>query len=218
MLSFFWIFISHLIMNNLIETCFYFISGHGRGWAFSSSDLLGRFSRQQADSLLSELVGQGKIRRVARGLYDYPGYSELLGKSLSPDMDRVARAYARKFNWRIEVSGETALNLLGLSTQIPASYVYLSDGPNRHYDILGQTLAFKKSALKNIGFKYRESVLLVQALKALGKEHVTDTVVKKMRQQIEPSRRDKILKDTKSATGWIYEVIKDVCQDQDQYG
>ncbi|MDQ1362736.1 MAG: hypothetical protein QG652_596 [Pseudomonadota bacterium] len=134
-------------MKNLSESCFYFIAGHGRGWAFSSSDLLGRYSRQQADSLLSELAGQGKIRRVARGLYDYPGYSELLGKELSPDIDQVARAYARKFNWRIEVAGETALNLLGLSTQIPASYVYLSDGPNRRYDILGQTLEFKKSAL-----------------------------------------------------------------------
>src|SRR5690606_27643572 len=104
---------------------------------------------------------QGRIRRIAHGMYDYPGYSDLLKKELSPDIDQVASAYARKFNWRIEVSGETALNLLGLSTQVPASYVYLSDGPNRSYEVMGQTLRFKKSALKNIGFKYRESTLLV---------------------------------------------------------
>lgn len=205
-------------MSKLIETCFYFIAGHGRGWAFSASDLLGRFGRHQADSLLSELVGRGKIRRVARGMYDYPRYSALLGKEIGPDIDQVAGAYARKFNWRIEVSGETALNLLGLSTQIPASYVYLSDGPNRRYDILGQTLAFKKSALKNIGFKYRTSVLLVQALLALGKEHVTESVIDKMREQIEPSQRDKILRDTKSATGWIYEVIRRVCRSEEGHG
>lgn len=205
-------------MKTLIESCFYFIAGHGRGWAFSSSDLLGRYSRQQADTLLSDLAGQGKIRRVARGLYDYPGYSELLGKELSPNIDQVARAHARKFNWRIEVAGETALNLLGLSTQIPASYVYLSDGPNRRYDILGQTLEFKKSALKHIGFKYRESALMVQALKTLGKEHVTKTMINKLRQQIEPSLRDKILKDVKNATGWIYEVIQTVCQGEEDHG
>ena len=205
-------------MKSLFESSFYFISGHGRGWAFSASDLLGRFSRQQADSLLSELVGQGKIRRVARGIYDYPGYSKLLDKTLSPDIDRVARAYARKFNWRIEVSGDTALNLLGLSTQVTASYVYLSDGPNRRYTILGQTLVFKKSALKNIGFKYRETTLLVQALLALGKEHVTQSVINKMRQQVALSQRDKILKDAKSATGWIYEVIRQVCLGEDQHG
>lgn len=205
-------------MKTLIESCFYFIIGHGRGWAFSSNDLLSRFSRQQADSLLSELAAQGKIRRVARGVYDYPGYSALLSKELGPDIDQVARAYARKFNWRIEAAGETALNLLGLSTQIPASYVYLSDGPSRRYDILGQSLEFKKSALKNIGFKYRESALLVQAMKALGKEHVTETVIEKMRQQIEPSQREKILKDTKSATGWIYEGIKEVCRGAEKHG
>lgn len=218
MLFFFWIDSGYFNMKKLIKSCYYFIAGHGRGWAFSSSDLLGRYSRQQADSLLSELARSGKIRRVARGLYDYLGYSELLGKELSPDIDQVARACARKFNWRIEVAGETALNLLGLSTQIPASYAYLSDGPNRRYDILGQTLEFKKSALKHIGFKYRESALMVQALKALGKEHVTKTMINKLRQQIEPSLRDKILKDAKSATGWIYEVIQTVCQSEEKHG
>lgn len=218
MLYFFWVGDTGIIMKTLIETCFYYIAGHGRGWAFSSSDLLGRFSRQQADSLLSELAGQGRIRRVARGMYDYPGYSELLGKTLSPDIDQVARAYARKFNWRIEVAGETALNLLGLSTQLPASYVYLSDGPNRRYDILGQTLVFKKSALKHIGFKHRESALLVQALLALGKAHVTESVIRKMRQHIEPARRDKILKDSKRAAGWVYEVINQVCRGDSAHG
>lgn len=201
-------------MKNLMESCFYFIVGHGRGWAFSSSDLLGRYSRQQTDDLLSGLTRQGRIRRIAHGMYDYPGYSDLLKKELSPDIDQAANAYARKFNWRIEVSGETALNLLGLSTQVPASYVYLSDGPNRSYEVMGQTLAFKKSALKNIGFKYRESTLLVQALMALGKEHITPALIKKMRERIEPQQYDKILKDTRSSTGWVYEAIREVCRSE----
>ena len=200
------------MMKNLTESCFYFIAGHGRGWAFSSSDLPPRYSRQQADDLLSGLAKQGRIRRVVRGIYDYPGYSDVLKKELSPDIDQVANAYARKFNWRIEVSGETALNLLGLSTQIPASYVYLSDGPNRRYEVMGQTLAFKKSGLKNIGFKYRESTLLVQALMALGKEHITAALIKKMRERIDPQQYDKILKDTRSSTGWVYEAIRKVCR------
>ena len=188
---------------------FYFIAGHGRGWAFSPSDLLARVSRQQADSALSELVKQGKIRRVARGIYDYPSYSELLKKKLSPDIDLVARAYARKFNWRIEASGETALNLLGLSTQVPATYVYLSDGPNKCYDIVGATLEFKQSSLRNIGFKHRESALVVQAFRSLGKDQITDNMKEKIRQQITPTQQEKILKDTQITTTWVYEAIKD---------
>ena len=205
-------------MKNLIESCFYFIAGHGRGWAFSSRDLPAKFSRKQADNLLSELVKQGRIRRIARGIYDYPGYSELLKKELSPDIDRAARAYARKFNWHIEVSGEAALNLLGLSTQVPASYLYLSNGPNRRYEVMGQTLEFKQSALKNIGFKYPESALIVQALNALGKAHIDDVVINKIRQHIEATQREKILRDTKSATGWVYEAIKKICLSESNHG
>ncbi len=200
-------------MYSLHDKAFFFISGHGRGWAFSSNDLLAKFSRQQADNVLSDLVKDGKIRRVCRGIYDYPKYSEFLKQELSPDIDQVARAFARKFNWRIEVLGDTALNMLGLSTQVVAKYVYLSDGPNRSYDILGTTLEFKKSSLKNIGFKYKESSLIVQALKALGKERVTDEVIETIRKRIEPKMYGKILKDTQSSTVWIYEAIKQICRE-----
>jgi len=201
-------------MYRLSSNAFYFISGHGRGWVFSANDLLKKFSRQQADNVLSDLLKEGRIRRVCRGIYDYPKYSEFLKRDLSPDIDQVARAFARKFNWRIEVLGDTALNMLGLSTQVVAKYVYLSDGPNRTYDILGTTLEFKKSSLKNIGFKYQESSLIVQGLKALGKERITDDVIETIRKRIEPKMYSKILKDTQSSTVWIYEAIKQICEEK----
>lgn len=192
---------------------FYFISGHKRGWAFTPKDLLSKFTRDEADNALSDLTKEGKIRRVARGIYDYPKYSKLLNKDLSCDIEQIARAYARKFNWRIEVSGDTALNLLDLSTQIPGNYLYYSNGPSKTYKLNdGAEIEFKKSALKNIGFKYKESSLLVQALKALGKENINDKVIKKIRNQIDDSMYEKILKDTKSSTVWIYETIKEVCK------
>lgn len=198
-------------MKSMVNRAFYFIAGHGRGWAFSSKDLLEKFSRSQADNLLSELVKKGEIRRVARGIYDYPKYSELLQKTLGADIDQVARAIARKFNWRIEISGESALNLLGLSTQLPAKYVYVSDGPNKTYNIMGTTLEFRKSSLKDIGFKHRESSLIVQALKALGRDRITNETIKKIRAKIDMKKCDKILKDTKTTTDWIYETIKKIC-------
>ena len=201
-------------MNRLYLSAFYCISGHGRGWAFSANDLLEKFSRQQADNILSDLVKEGKIRRVCRGIYDYPKYSEFLKQDLSPDIDQVARAFARKFNWRIEILGDTALNMLGLSTQVVAKYVYLSDGPNRTYGILGTTLEFKKSSLKNIGFKYKESSLIVQALKTLGKERISDDVIETIRKRVEPKMYSKILKDTQSSTVWIYEAIKQICREK----
>jgi len=195
------------------ERALYFIAGHRRGWAFSSNDLLSLFSRREADDNLKYLAEKGKIRRISRGLYDYPQYSELLKQELSPDIEQVARAFARKFNWRIEISGESALNILGLSSQVVAKYIYLSDGPNRSYDIMGTTLEFKKSALKEIGFKHKESSLIVHALKSLGRERITPEIIDKIRTQIEPTKYDKILNETKSTKNWLYEIIKGICEE-----
>ena len=165
---------------------FLYIVGHGNGWAFSSFDLINKFDRQQIDNVLSDLTKEKKIRRVTRGIYDYPKYSEFLKQELSPDIEQVALAIARKFNWRVEISGDSALNILNLSTQIEAKYIYLSDGPNRNYKLFnGIEIEFKKSALKDIGFKYKESSLIVQALKTLGKDNITDKVIEKIKEQID---------------------------------
>ena len=188
------------------------IRGHGKGWAFTSSDFSQKFKRSTIDWALYDLVKNEKIKRAGRGVYYFPKYSELLKQDLGPDIDHVAQAIARKFNWRIQASGEAALNLLGLSTQVPGKYVYLSDGPDRSYQIGNTTLTFKKSALKEIGFKHRESGLIVHALKALGKERVDSNIISKIKDQLDPKKCNKIMEDTKTVTSWVYEIIRKICE------
>lgn len=189
------------------------IYGRGRGWAFTKVDFVAEFGEVNIHQALSSLARTGKIRRVSHGVYDYPGHSELLGKTLSPAIDQVAQALARKFNWRIQPSGDAALNLLRLSTQVPGRWVYLTDGPSRQYVIGKHTLVFKTSALKDAGFKYRESGLVVQALKALGKDRVDQSVVNTIRQELGAKTSARILQDTRAVTGWIYQIIKQVCEE-----
>lgn len=191
------------------------IYGRGRGWAFTKTDFVAGFGEANIHQALSTLARAGKIRRVCHGVYDYPRHSELLSQALSPDIDQVAQALARKFNWRIQPSGEAALNLLGLSTQVPGRWIYLSDGPSREYSIGEdgrQILAFRKSSLKDTGFKYRESGLLVQALKALGKERVDAAAIETLRRWLAPDMRRRILTDTRAVAGWILQIIKQVCE------
>lgn len=191
------------------------IYGRGRGWAFTKTDFVAGFGEANIHQALSTLARAGKIRRVCHGVYDYPRHSDLLGQALSPDIDQVAQALARKFNWRIQPSGEAALNLLGLSTQVPGRWIYLSDGPSREYPIGTdgrQILAFRKSALKDTGFKYRESGLLVQALKALGRERVDDAVIDTLRRWLAPDMHRRILTDTRVVAAWILQIIKQVCK------
>jgi hypothetical protein len=191
----------------------YRIYGRGRGWAFTKTDFIAEFGETNIHKALSSLTRSGKIRRVCRGVYDYPRLSEVLDQPLSPDIDQVAHALARKFNWRIEPSGHAALNILGLSTQVPGRWVYLSNGPSRDYKIGRSALAFKTSALKDIGFRLSESALIVQALKALGKENVDPKVIKTLRRHLDTSKCEQILKDTRAVTSWVYGVIKQVCKE-----
>jgi len=193
------------------------IYGMGRGWAFSVIDFSTFGSRSAIDVTLHRLLKKGTIRRATRGIYDYPRQSKMLGGELSPDIDQVAQALARKFGWRIQPSGPTALNLLGLSTQVPSQWMFLSDGPNRTYKIREQTLSFKRSPLKESGFKLRESALIVQSLKSLGAHRISPEVVTTIRRQLDPKLYMKVLKDTKTATGWVYQAMKNICSKDNQW-
>ena len=189
------------------------IRGNGYGWAFSPRDFLDLGSRSTVDSALHRLTKQGQIRRVIRGIYDLPCFSKFLAQQMSPDIDQVARALAPKFCWRIQPSGATALNLLGLSTQVPARAVYLSDGPDRAYQIGNTALVFENTALKEAGVKLRESGLIVQALKSLGPERITPETIAQIRAWLPQQLRAKVLADTKTATGWVFAAIQQIAQE-----
>lgn len=187
------------------------IYGRGRGSIVSASDFLADFKRGDIDEALSQVCKSGTIERVMHGIYHYPEWSDLLQQNLSPDPDRVAQAIARKYGWNIQPTGNTALNYLGLSTQIPGKMLYLSDGPSRKYSYGKQQLEFKHKTLKEARFKHSESALIVHALKALGKEHITEEKIDKIKTKISPDIWEKILKDTDKVTGWVRAIILSIC-------
>lgn len=190
------------------------IYGNGRGWAFFKNDFADLGSVDAIEKALFRLRQKGRIRRVMRGLYDYPKHSKLLGQLLSPDIDQVAHALARKFGWRIRISGNAALNILGLSTQVPTKYLYHCDGRSKAYHIGNNELRFKRTELKDIGLKYPDSELLVQAIKALGKKTLTKEEKQKIRDYFSHDKHARILKDTQYTTSWVYEIIKSIFQDK----
>lgn len=162
---------------------------------------------------LKRLREKGAIRRGIRGIYDYPRVSKSLGQQLNADVGQVARALARKFGWRIPPTGPAALNLLGLSAQVMGQSVYLSDGPDRTYRVGNQTVTFDRTALGESGFELPESSLLVQALRALGKERIDDEMIARLRARLEPERCAHILNDTRTVRGWVHDAIVRICQE-----
>ncbi|MEZ6081090.1 MAG: DUF6088 family protein [Pirellulaceae bacterium] len=190
------------------------IYGNGRGWSFSQVDFANLGGRDALDKALERLALKGTIRRVIRGIYDYPRYSELLDQELGPDIYQVANALARKFGWRIHPDGASSLNLMGISTQVPARYIFQSDGPNREYEIGKTSLQFVQKPTKEMNFKYDESAVIVHGLKSLGDANIDETVIAKVREWLPVNKRDKVLRDTARVTGWVYEAIQKICEDR----
>lgn len=191
------------------------IKSHGRGWAMTNSDFGDIAKTATIDWSLYRLKDKKLIRPLMRGIYDYPRFSEILQEELAPDMEMVARAIARKFRWNILISGNTALNYLGLSTQIPMRLIYFSDGPSRQYEVAGRILEFKHISFKEARFTNTKSEIVVQALRELGMARITTEVINKMRDFIPASDRNKVLKDTQFTTDWIHDKIKLICAEED---
>ena len=186
------------------------IYGKGRGWCFGPKDFQDIGNRPAVDKALSRLHRGGTIRRVARGVYDYPRVSKKLGMQAPPDLDQVAHALARSRGWRIQAAGVWAANLLGLSTQVPAKAVYLTTGPGKSLTVGNTPVEFRSVSPKDLP----EGLcgLVIQALKGLGKENVDDHAVSQLRRHL--SNRDcRKLLGMKQVTGWVYETIKRICQD-----
>lgn len=162
--------------------------------------------------VLTRLESEGIIRRIMRGVYEKPLYNNFLGEYVASSPNKIAEALARNFGWTIVPCGDTALNLLGLSTQVPASWIYVSDGPYKEYTYGNVTINFKRTTNKEISKLSYKTALVVQALKALGKENVDDAILEKLKITLTNTEKKAMLTEAKAATSWIYEYIKQICK------
>ena len=182
------------------------------GTVYVAVDFVDISDKTNINAYLARLVDEGLIRRVLRGVYDKPEYNEFLGEYVAPSPDKVANAIARNFGWSIVPCGDTALNLLGLSTQVPAAWVYVSDGTYKEYTYDNTTIQFKRTTNKEVSKLSYKTALTVQALKALGKDKIDDTVINRLSKLLTAEEKKTMLEEAKAATSWIYEYIKLICR------
>ncbi len=188
------------------------IYGHGRGWVFIPKDFLDIASNAAVRQSLSRLKKQGTIRRLMQGVYDYPSFSALLSAPSGPDPDAIAKAIARANGWTILPTGDTALNLIGLSMQVPAQHQYLGDGPSKRYAWQGGTLVFKHRTNKETTMLSPRTALLVQALKRLGESGTDTAVMGVLREKFSTLELNLALKEARYATTWVYSAIKQITE------
>ncbi len=178
-----------------------------RGWVFTQVHFRDLGNDPGVRKALQTLSDRKTIHRLARGLYLYPETHPQLGV-LSPTPNQIAQALAGKDDLRIQPSGAYAANLLGLSEQVPAKVVFLTDGTNRTIKVGNQEIILKQTTPKNMATAGRTSGLVIQALRYLGREHVDDCVIDRLAARLDPDDRRQLLKDIRHAPAWIGEIFR----------
>lgn len=185
------------------------ITGSEPGSVFVPADFLDIGSREAVDVVLHRLTRKGTLRRLARGVYDRPAEHPVLGP-LAPSAEAVAQALAGRDHTRLQPAGAYAANALGLSEQVPAKAVFLTDGPSRTVTIGPMTIQLRRTTPRNMAAAGRLSGLLIQALRELGREHVTPARREHLKRTLPAEERRGLLKDLKLAPAWMHPVFREL--------
>ena len=182
------------------------IMSENQGKIFSINDFYNIGTKNTIKSVLYRLNEENKIKRLMDGLYIKPKYSNILKEYSYPDASEVSQKLADKFSWTIAPAGDTALNYTGLSTQVPNEYIYISDGAYREYLYRNKKIIFKHTTNRNITSYSKELAILIQAVKALGKDNISEEHIKKLEAFAKNIEED-LKEDTLKLPFWIQEVL-----------
>jgi hypothetical protein len=179
---------------------------------FTPRDFLDLGSRRAVGLALMRHSAAGTIRRLARGLYDYPRIDPRLGE-LAASTDDIANALKGRDSVRLQVSGGHAANQLGISDQVPMRTVFLTDGPSRKVQIGRRQIVLKQTTPRQMATAGRASGTVIQALRWLGQHNVDERIVKALRRNLAQSDKQQLLKDLRHAPAWVAEVMRKIAQE-----
>lgn len=177
------------------------VRASGRGSVFTPSDFLTVGARSSVDQALSRLVKGGQLRRLARGLYDFPKLHPKLG-ALSPAPDDVAQALARETGSQMQIAGARAANVLGLSTQVPAQSTYLTNGPSRRVVLGKRVVDLRHASPKHLIAPGSPAGTVVQALRHVGPVRAAD-VAQIAAQQLSANDKKTLASTAFQAPAWM---------------
>lgn len=201
-------------MSTITDKIIRRIHAKKRGWVFTPKDFLDIGSRAAVDQVLSRLANkQGKIRRLDRGLYDYPKQHPLLG-TLAADTDSIAQALARQSGDVVFPSGAVAANMFGLSTQVPAKPVYMTNSASRTKNVAGRTITFKHARVPLMRRLPDKINYLLQALAYLGKNSIDSDVIQRCVSRLDDKDINTLSDAASQVPGWMADILRKI---QDAY-
>jgi hypothetical protein len=195
------------VANPIVQAMLARIKTHGVDWVFAPIDFVDVGTRHAVDKALSRMAANKVIRRVSRGLYDVPRQHPIVGTT-APSVDKTARALAGKTGARLQPTGAYAANLLGLSDQVPAKVVFLTDGRSKRINVGKLEIVLKQTSPRSMATAGKVSGLVIQALRHIGKTHVNDNTVKRLKRNLSADDRKQLPADLAYAPAWIGKIMR----------
>lgn len=196
-------------MLNLTDSIIRRIRAKGRGLVYTPKDFLDLGNRAAVDKALSRLARRGHIRRLSRGVYDYPKINPKLG-ALTPSPDALAKLIAKKTNSKLQVTGAQAANELGLSTQVPARLVYFTDGHPKRFRIGNQIIEFRHASPSSMATAGKPVGTIIQALRYIGRDNINADTIKRLKKSLSANDKAALKKDIDNAPDWLRPIITEI--------
>ena len=156
--------------------------------------------------LLSAFEKEGLLVRVAKGVY-LKAKRTRFGISYPP-IEEIVSQIAKRDKAKIFPTGDTAANMLGFSEQVPMKTCFLTSGTARDLNIGGRIVELKRAAPKNFAYNNEIMGVLVQALRCIRDENITDEIMAKIPAILADVERDRRFDaDLKLAPAWIEKLI-----------
>jgi len=196
------------VENKITES----IRRRAKGSIILSADFVQLGSLTAIRQALSRLTKQGLIIRLAPGIYCKPKIDNTFGLGVVyPGLDEIAQAIAKRDHIQIVPTGQYAQNRLGLSTQVPMNYVYLTDGAPRRIKVYnGKGILFKRASPKNFKFKSPLAMMITFALKDLGEGNLTEEQYNRIKQLLSNEDKSKITQDYPLMPEWVRRIIQKI--------
>lgn len=195
--------------NNIIDK----VKKAKQGSIFFTEDFRSLDTHEAIRVALSRLVKRKILYRLARGIYAKPYHSEVLQKEVLPGAEEVAKALAKRDKARIIPTGSYALNALGLSHQVPLKIIYLTDASHRKVKLKNSEIIFRPATSKNLSYKSEIAMLVVQALKEIGKGNQTKEEEEKILSHLKKVDVKNLKHDISIAPQWIAEIMAKVLEE-----
>lgn len=201
-------------MQTVVDKVLKIIRGHGLGWVFTPAYFQGIGSHSAVESAIRRLKNEGAIRRIARGMYDYPRKDPQLGV-LAPSLEKIVAALEARDAVRLQPSGAYAANLLGLTNQVPMKLLFLTDGPERKLQVGKRQILLKHTTPRNMATADRMSGTVIQALRWLGKWNVDEHTISILKERLNTDDKAQLLKYIRYAPIWIAQVIRAISDESE---